>query len=239
MENQQILKQLNSLSNPKNVEGMARFGINPKTKVLGISLPVLRTIAKDIKRSMGDPKELHKLALNLWLSGTHEARLIAVFIEDPQNVTNEQMEAWTADFDSWDICDQATTGLFDLTPLAYEKAIEWSKRKEEFQKRAGFSLMAGLAVHDKKAKDEQFYPFFDAIKEAADDERNYVRKAVNWALRNIGKFRNQNLYKLALETANSLKKMDSKSAKWIATDALRELNNEKIITRLKKLNLPK
>jgi 3-methyladenine DNA glycosylase AlkD len=236
MAKEEILKKLESLANPTNVAGMARFGITPQTKTLGISLYVLRPLAEKIKK---EAKDCHKLALELWKTGIHEARLLAVFIDDPKEVTEKQMEEWVKDFDSWDICDQATTSLFDQTPLAYKKAIEWSKREREFEKRAGFAIMAGLSVHDKKAADEKFYPFFDAIKREAGDNRNYVRKAVNWALRNIGKFRNQNLYKLAVDTANELKKMDSKAAKWIASDALRELNNEKILKRLEKLNLPK
>jgi 3-methyladenine DNA glycosylase AlkD len=233
---EQIVKKLQSLSDSKNVAGMQRFGITPKTKILGISLYVLRPLAKQIKKAESDSVRLHKLALELWKTGIHEARLLAVFIEDPKNVTEKQMEDWVKDFDSWDICDQATTSLFDLTPLAYKKAIEWSKRESEFEKRAGFALMCGLAVHDKKADDKKFYPFLDAIKKAADDQRNYVKKAVNWALRNIGKFRNQNLYNLALKTANELKKIDSKSARWIAADALRELNSENIKNRVKKLD---
>jgi 3-methyladenine DNA glycosylase AlkD len=235
MKQIEILKQLKRLENPKNVAGMARFGITPKTKILGISLYVLRPMAKQIKKTASDLDELHKLALKLWETKIHEARLLAVFIEDPKNVTEKQMENWCKDFDSWDICDQATTSLFDLTPLAYKKAVEWSKRKEEFEKRAGFALMCGLAVHDKKADDKKFYPFLDAIKKAATDERNYVKKAVNWALRNIGKFRNQNLYNLAVETAIELKKIDSKAAHWIASDALRELNSENIKNRVKKI----
>lgn len=223
------------MANPKNVEGMARFGITPKSKVLGISLYVLRPLAKKIKK---ETKDCHKLALKLWKTGIHEARLLAVFIDNPEKVTEGQMDEWVKDFDSWDICDQATCSLFDLTPLAFKKALEWSKRDREFEKRAGFALMAGLGVHDKKAADKKFYPFFKAIKRESIDERNYVKKAINWALRNIGKFRNQNLYNLAVETANEIKKIDSKSAKWIASDALRELKSEKILKRLKKLNLP-
>jgi len=236
MTKDEIVKKLKSMGNPKNVAGMAKFGINPSSKILGISLYNLRPMSVRIKR---EAKDSHKLALELWKTGIHEARLMAVFIDAPEKVTEKQMEDWVKDFDSWDICDQATTSLFDQTPQAFKKAIEWSKRKNEFEKRAGFAIMAGLSVHDKKAPDEKFYPFFDAIKKASIDERNYVKKAVNWALRNIGKFRNQNLYKLAVKTAYELKKMDSKSARWIASDALRELKNEKIINRLQKLNLPK
>ncbi len=233
MKTEEILKKLNSLSNKKNVLGMKRFGITPKTKILGIPLTILRPMAKQIKKAASNSVELHKLSLKLWETGIHEARLLAVFIEDPINVTEKQMEKWVSDFDSWDICDQATTSLFDKTPLAYKKAIEWSKRKKEFEKRAGFSLMAGLIVHDKNAPDKNFYSFFEIIKREATDDRNYVRKAVNWALRNLGKFKNENLYNLAVKTATELKKNDSKTARWIASDALRELTSEKIINRVK------
>lgn len=229
MQLETVLNGLKALVNPKNVEGMARFGIKPKTKIYGISIYELRPMAKKIKTEAKDP---HALALELWKKGIHEARLLAVFLDDPKEVTEEQMEDWVKDFDSWDITDQATTSLFDQTPFAYKKALEWSKREKEFEKRAGFAIMAGLSVHDKKAEDKKFYPFLEAIKREAKDERNYVKKAVNWALRNIGKFRNENLHKLALETANELKNIDSKSAKWIASDAIRELNSEKILKRL-------
>ncbi len=232
----EIIKKLNAIENSKNVKGMARFGITPKTKVLGVSIYVLRPMAKQIKKEV---KDTHKLALELWKTtiksgktGIHEARLLAVFIENPIDVTEKQMEKWVKDFDSWDICDQATTSLFDQTPLAFKKALEWSKREKEFEKRAGFAMMAGLSVHDKKTEDKMFYPFFDAIKREAKDERNYVKKAVNWALRNIGKSRNKNLYKLAVKTANELKKIDSKSSRWIANDALRELLSENIVKRI-------
>lgn len=228
---QDILKQLQELQNSINVEGMAKFGITPKAKVLGISIYILRPMAKQIKK---DVNNTHKLALELWETGIHEARHLAVFIEDPKKVTEAQMEKWVKDFDSWDICDQATTSLFDQTPFAYKKALEWSKRKDEFEKRAGFALMAGLVVHDKKAEDEKFFPFFEAIKREATDERNYVKKAINWALRNLGKFKNKNLYKIAVKTAGEIKNIDSKSAKWIASDALRELLSENIIKRIAK-----
>ncbi len=233
MNIEEILKKLNSLANKTNTLGMKRFGITPKSKLLGIHIYTLRPMVNQIKKTASDKDDLHNLALKLWKTGIHEARLLAVFIEDTKNVTEEQMESWVSDFDSWDICDQATTSLFDKTPLAYKKAIEWSKREKEFEKRAGFSLMAGLVVHDKKAVDKKFYPFFDAIKREATDDRNYVKKAVNWALRNLGKFKNENLYNLAVKTANELKKIDSKTAYWIASDALRELNSEKIIKRVK------
>jgi 3-methyladenine DNA glycosylase AlkD len=140
------------------------------------------------------------------------------------------MDAWAKDFDSWDICDQACTSLFDQNPLAWKKIFEWAERKEEFVKRGAFSIIAGLSVHDKKADDEEFERFFPIIKKHSIDERNYVKKAVNWALRNIGK-RNLNLNKKAIKTAEEIKKIDSKSARWIANDTIRELTSEKVKKR--------
>ena len=224
MQYKEIIKKLKSLANPKNVEGMARFGINPNN-TLGISVYVVRNIAKKIGKN-------HKLAKQLWDSKIHEARLLAGFIDIPEKVTEKQMEGWVKDFDSWDICDQLCGNLFDKTPFAYKKTFEWSKRKEEFVKRAGFVLMASLSVHDKKAEDKKFEKFFPLIKKHSIDERNFVRKAINWALRQTGK-RNINLNKKAIKIAKEIKKTDSKSAKWIASDALRELTSDKVQKRLK------
>jgi len=183
-----IIKKLKSLSNPKAVEGMARYGINPE-KNLGISIPQLRKTAKEIGRN-------HKLALNLWETGIHDARIMAGMIDEPCKVSEKQMEEWAGDFDSWDVCEQVCMNLFKRSPIVYKKAIEWSGRSEEFVKRAGFALMAILAVSDKKAADEEFIKFFPYIKKESTDSRNYVKKAVNWALRQIGK-RNLNLNKIA------------------------------------------
>ncbi len=219
-----IINKLKSMSEPKNVEGMAHYGINPKNN-LGISIYKLRPLAKKIGKN-------HNLSLKLWNSGIHDARLLAVFVEDPLQVTEEQMDLWVKDFDSWDLCDQACTSLFDLTPYAWKKVYEWAERDEEFVKRAAFSIIAGLAVHDKKALDIKFEELFKIIKKASTDERNYVKKAVNWALRNIGK-RNLVLNKKAISIAKELKKINSKSAKWIANDAIRELTSSKIQERVK------
>jgi 3-methyladenine DNA glycosylase AlkD len=227
MDYDDIIKQLKSMSNQKNVEGMARYGINPHNN-LGISIYNLRPLAKKIGKN-------HKLALKLWDSGIHDARLLAVFIDDPLQVTNKQMDSWAKDFDSWDVCDQACTSLFDLTPYAWKKVFEWAERNEEFVKRGAYSLIAGLAVHDKKAENSMFEDFFSIIIKESTDERNYVKKAINWALRNIGK-RNTNLNKKAIETAKKIQKIDSKSAKWIAKDAIRELTSEKIQKKIKKIN---
>lgn len=220
----EILKKLESLSNPKAVEGMARFGINPNN-TYGVSIPNLRTIAKEIGKN-------HLLAQELWSSGVHEARIMATLIDEPTMVTEAQMERWVNDFDSWDVCDQCCSNLFDKTSFAYQKAIEWSKRNEEFVKRAGFVLMATLAVHDKKAKDEAFMNFLPIIKRESVDDRNFVKKAVNWALRQIGK-RNVALNKAAIEAAKEIQKIDSKSAKWIASNAISELNNDLMRRRLR------
>jgi len=219
MQLEVILAKLRSMSNPKAVEGMARFGINPKN-TYGVSIPTLRAMAKAIGRD-------HALAQQLWSSGVHEARILATMIDSPRSVTEEQMEQWVRDLDSWDVCDQCCSNLFDKTEFAYQKAVEWSKRKEEFVKRAGFVLMATLAVHDTKAKDEEFVKFLPLIKGESTDDRNFVKKAVNWALRQVGK-RNAVLNKEAIKTATEIQKVNSKSAKWVASDALRELTSEAI-----------
>ena len=214
MELHEVLKILKSHADPRNVAGMARFGINPDN-TYGVSIPLLRKMAKKIGKN-------HALAQGLWDSGIHEARILAGMVADPWQVTDEQMESWVKDFDSWDVCDQVCMNLFDKTEKAYEKAREWAGRDEEFVKRAGFALMACLAVHDKTAPDGKFEQFFPYIVREATDERNFVKKAVNWALRQIGK-RNSVLRKKAIQAAREIQKLDSKSAKWIAGDALREL----------------
>jgi 3-methyladenine DNA glycosylase AlkD len=220
-----IIKKLESFSNPEAVKGMARYGINPRNN-LGISVYKLREIAKEIGYD-------HELAIKLWDLDIHDARLLACFIDDPNRVTSEQMDGWVNDFDSWDICDQACTSLFDLNPLAWTKVFEWATRDEEFVKRGAFALIAGLSVHDKRASDKNFEQFFPLIKQHSIDERNYVKKAVNWALRNIGK-RNVSLNKKTIELSKDMLKIDSKAAKWIARNALKELTSMKIQNRLNK-----
>jgi len=224
MQYDEILRRLQSLADPKAVEGMARFGINPKN-TYGVSIPNLRAIAKEAGRN-------HLLAEQLWSSGIHEARILAGMVENPEKVTERQMDSWIKDFDSWDVCDQVCSNLFDKTPFAHQKALEWSKRSEEFVKRAGFVLMATLAVHDKKAKDEEFLKFLPLIKRESTDDRNYVKKAVNWALRQIGK-RNIKLNEAAVETAKDIQGLDSKGARWIASDALRELTSDAVRRKLR------
>ncbi|OGM11246.1 DNA alkylation repair protein, partial [Candidatus Woesebacteria bacterium RBG_16_39_8b] len=215
-----------TIANPKNVDGMARFGINPKN-TYGISIPNLRKIAKEIGNN-------HDMAQKLWASGYHEAKILASMIDEADKVTEKQMDAWVSDFDSWDVCDQVCS-LFEKTPYAFEKVVEWSKKNEEFVKRAGFALMATIAWHDKDAPDSKFVKFFPHIKKGSTDERNYVKKAVNWALRNIGK-RNKTLNKRAIQVAKEIqsanRRTNSKSARWIAADAIRELTGEKVQKRL-------
>lgn len=223
----EIIKKLESLENPVNIAGMARFGIVTK-KAFGVAAPVLKQLAKDIKKQT---KDRHQLALELWQTGIHEARIIAYLIDDPKEVTTEQMESWAKDFDNWAICDGTCGHLFCRTEFAYEKAFEWAGCEEEFIKRAGLVLPAWLAVHDKKADDEKIAQFLPILEAKAIDERNFIKKAVNWSLRQIGK-RNLSLNKLAIETAERIKSQNTKSARWIAADALRELKNEKTLERL-------
>jgi len=218
-----ILTKLKSSGDPKNVAGMARYGIFAK-KVYGVPTPALRTLAKEIGKN-------HMLAQQLWSSCIFDARIFAVFVDDSLLVTEKQMELWVKDFDNWAICDGCCIHLFRKTPFAWKKAKAWSVRKEEFVKRAGFTLFATLAVHDKEADDKQFDQLFPIIKKASIDERNGVKKAVNWALRQIGK-RNLVLNKAAIQTATEIKKIDSPAARWIASDALRELLSETIQKRL-------
>jgi 3-methyladenine DNA glycosylase AlkD len=218
-----ILLQLKALSKPENLAGMARYGIKTD-HALGISIYELRKVAAQAGAD-------HALALELWETGGHEARILASYVDRPAWVTEAQMETWAADFDSWDLCDQVC-GLFDRTPFAYPKVFEWSARPEEFVKRAAFAIIAGLAVYDKAAPDEKLAQFLPVIVRTAGDERNYVKKAVNWALRNLGK-RSQALNALAIETARQLAASDSKAARWNGHDALRELTSEKIQARLK------
>lgn len=224
MTGEQVITRLRNLSNPDGLAGMVRFGITTANSLGGISSPTLQKLAKEIGRD-------HALAQTLWASGIHEARLLACMIDDPRSVTEEQMEQWVRDFDSWDVCDTCCGYLFDKTPISYQKALEWTEREEEYVKRAGFALMAYLAVHDKKAADEQFIKFLPAIKREATDGRNFVKKAVNWALRQIGK-RNKRLNDTAIEGAHAIAELDSRSARWIASDALRELTGEAVQRRL-------
>lgn len=223
MKFEDIIKELESLSSPEDVEGMARFGITPE-KTYAVRIPELRRIAKVAGKN-------HQLALELWEADYRETRILACMVEDPKTMTEEQMNKWASEFDYWEICDQCCMKLFRMTPFAYKKIFEWSQREEEFAKRAAFTLIAVLAVHDKDAADGKFEQLFPIIIRESTDYRNYVKKAVNWALRHIGK-RNLKLNRKAIKIAKKIDKMDSKSAKWIAKDALRELESDKIRNRL-------
>lgn len=220
---EEVIERLRSLGDPKAVEGAARFGIRV-SNILGVSAPNLRKLAKDIGQD-------HALAGKLWKTGIHDARILAALVDDPAQVTTAQMERWAGDFDSWAVCDAACCCLFDKTPHAWDKAVEWTGREPEYVKRAGFVLMAALAIHDKEAANERFEAFFPLLVEHATDERNFVKKAVNWALRQIGK-RNVRLNTLAVHTAQETRQIDSKAARWIASDALRELTSGKVQARL-------
>jgi 3-methyladenine DNA glycosylase AlkD len=206
---------------------MARFGIAIE-KRLGVSVPDMRQTAREFGKD-------HGLALKLWKTGIAEARFVASMIDDPEQVTEKQMEKWVKDFNSWDVCDQVCMNLFEKTPWAWQKITEWAERKEEFVKRAAFALMACLAWHDKNARDEKFIKLFPVLKQGATDERNFVKKAVNWALRNVGK-RNIKLNRAAIKLAEEIKRIDSKKAQWIATDAIRELKSNAVQQKLKKVD---
>jgi 3-methyladenine DNA glycosylase AlkD len=232
-----ILAELRGMGSERNRAGMARYGINVEN-AFGVSVYELRRVAKNLGTD-------HDLALALWTTGNHEARLLACFVDDPAAVTAEQTEAWASEFDSWDICDQATTSLFDRTRHAWSKAADWAEREAVWIKRAGFALMAGLAAHDKSAPDRAFMELLPVIERGASDERNFVKKAVNWALRSIGK-RNRALNAGALACARRIlgaanKRAGgerggdpgSRAARWVAKDAIRELTSEKIRARLK------
>ena len=219
----EVLNVLKNLGDPRNVEGMARFGIKPAV-ALGVPKPALRRLARDLGQN-------HDLARQLWASGVHEARVLASMIDDPVKVTGAQMENWANDFDNWDICDQCCMNLFWRTAFAYEKAEEWSANGKEFVKRAGFVLMASLSIHDKKASASNFERFFTSIDREAADDRNFVRKAVNWALRQIGK-RSAGLRQKAVQVARELQQAESKSARWIGSDALRELTSDAVRDRV-------
>jgi 3-methyladenine DNA glycosylase AlkD len=225
-EIEKIKSFLEPLGSEKNREGMQRFGIRFK-KAYGVNIPVLRKLAKKYKLN-------HELALELWETKIHELMLLAIFMDDYKLVTKSQINKWVKDFASWDICDQCCSTLFDKTPYAFEKVFEWSKSKEEFIKRAGFVLMATTAVHNKKIEDIELFDFFPLIEREAWDERNFVKKAVNWALRQLGK-RSKILFDEAVEVAERIAAQNSKSAKWIAKDALREFRVKEDIYWKKRL----
>ena len=219
-----VVSELRRLGTKRNVEGMARYGIRAK-KVFGVSKPKLDGLAKKIGKN-------HALGLGLWSTGIQDAKILAGLISEPGKVTGSQMELWVRDFDNWDSCDGTCCHLFVFADAAWPKAFAWTKRKEEFQKRGGFALAAYLAYRDSSAEDAKYLSFLKVIEREADDNRNFVRKAVNWALRNIGK-RNVKLNRAAILTARRIRDKESRAGRWIAVDALRELEGEAVQARLR------
>ena len=220
---EEVLEMLRAKARSDRLEGMARYGMVADRR-LGVSVPEMRKMAKELGKD-------HELALELWKTGIPEARIVAAMIGEPEKLTEKQMEDWVKDINSWDVCDQVCMNLFEKTPLAWKKIHDWSEREEEFVKRTAFALIACLAWHDKKVGDERFVNLFPVIERGAADERNYVKKAVNWALRNIGK-RNPDLNMAAIETAREILQIDSKAARWIASNAIKELESEAVQRRL-------
>jgi 3-methyladenine DNA glycosylase AlkD len=225
-----IIQLLRSAGKPENVAGMARYGI-VSVKTFGASTPFIQALAKRIGTN-------HLLAQQLWATGIYDARVLAIFIDDPSLATNSQLERWVRDFDNWAICDGCCVHLFRKTKYAFKKAVVWSARKEEFVKRAGFTMMATLAVHEKTASDAIFKNFLRIVYRESQDERNGVKKAVNWALRQIGK-RNVALNKIAIGAAHEIRTIDSPAARWIAADALRELTGTRVQSRLRSIKFKK
>jgi 3-methyladenine DNA glycosylase AlkD len=221
---ERVVTELRRLGRRRNVEGMARYGIRA-AKVFGVSKPKLDALARKIGKN-------HSLGLALWATGIQDAKILGGLISEPGRVTASQMELWVRDFDNWDSCDGTCCHLFVFAKDAWPKAFAWTKREEEFQKRAGFALAAYLAYRDKSAGDAQYLEFLKVIEREAEDERNFVRKAVYWALRNIGK-RNPRLNRAAIAAARRLKKKESRASRWIAGDALRELEGEAVQARLR------
>jgi 3-methyladenine DNA glycosylase AlkD len=218
-----VMDELQRMTNPANLPGQARFGIDVSHS-LGISMTQLRPLARRIGKD-------HELAQALWDSGVREARILATLVDEPTSVTPEQMDSWASGFTSWEVVDACSCNLFDRTEHRYAKAVEWAGREEEFVKRAGFSLMAGIAVHDRRASDEQLMELLEVIEREACDGRNFVRKAVNWALRQIGK-RNQTLNDAAIRRAERIAALECKAARWVASDALKELRSPQVQQRL-------
>lgn len=219
------MQKLKTHGSRENIEGMARFGITTERR-LGVSVPEMRRIARECGKD-------HPLSIRLWNSGIPEARIVASMIADPAEMTAAEMDRWVSGFDSWDVCDQVCMNLFERTPFAGKKIRQWSRREEEFVRRAAYALIACLAWHDKDAPDVVFTGFLPIIKRGATDERNFVKKSVNWALRNIGK-RNPRLNRAAVSTAKEISRLDSKSARWIGADAIRELTSAAVQRRIRR-----
>jgi len=220
-----VLELLDAAAESERLEGMERYGISVE-KRMGVTVPEMRKIAKQVGRD-------HELALELWQTGIAEAMIVASMVDEPPEVTEAQMDEWVKDFNSWDLCDQVCMNLFEKTPFAWEKIREWAKCEQEFVKRAAFALIACLAWHDKSAPDKKFIELIPIINDGATDERNFVKKAVSWALRNIGK-RNRNLNQIVLENTQILKVSESKTARWIGSDTLRDITSPAAKRRLTK-----
>jgi 3-methyladenine DNA glycosylase AlkD len=220
----EIVRTLERMGDPERRDGMARYGIDT-SRAVGVSVTELRRLARGVGHD-------HELAAALWGSGVHEARILASLVDEPARVTPAQMDAWVTDLDSWDVCDAVCGNLFDRTPFALNKAVEWSAREPEFERRAGFALMAWAAVHRKDLPDAAFGSLLPLIRERSTDDRNYVKKAVSWALRQIGK-RSAGLNTNAIRTAAQIERIDAPSSRWIARDALRELRSDAVQARLR------
>jgi 3-methyladenine DNA glycosylase AlkD len=218
-----IIAELKALGSGTGRAGMARFGINAEN-AFGVSMASMRPLERKHRRN-------HELALELWSTGFHEARILAALIDDPKQATSAQLDAWVADFDSWDLCDQACMKLFARTPYVAAKIEKWAEDEREFVRRAAFALIAGYTVAAKKAPDAEFLPFLPLIERYATDDRNFVRKAASWALRQIGK-RSQGLHRPALQLATRLAASENKTERWIGRDAMKELSDPSQIARL-------
>jgi 3-methyladenine DNA glycosylase AlkD len=222
---QEVVATLRGMAKKSVKDGMARFAI-PSDNAFGVTVGEMRALAKKLGRN-------HQLALDLWKTGWYEARMTACFVDDPILVTPAQMDRWCNDFDSWAIVDSACFHLFDRTPYAWDKVNAWAGRKKEFVKRAAFALIASLSVHDKKADDALFADALKLIEQASDDDRNFVKKAVNWALRCIGK-RSRALNAAAVAVSERLAASTDSTPRWIGKDALRELQSASVARRLKR-----
>ena len=224
-----VLAWLKRHSSAATREGMARYGI-PSDNASGVSVGDIRDLGKRLGRD-------HELALALWETGSYEARMLTPFIDEPDRVTSAQMDRWCRDFDSWAICDALCFHLFDKTPHAWQKIVKWSNHRDEFVKRAAFALLASVALHDKTVPDGRFLKSFALIERAAIDERNFVKKAVSWALRGIGK-RNVALHSAAVKLARRLADSPHPAARWTARDALRDLATPATLRRMKRGKTP-
>jgi 3-methyladenine DNA glycosylase AlkD len=212
------------MGDPSRLDGMARYGIRTD-RAVGVTVTELRRLARDLRPD-------HDLAAALWTSGVHEARILASLVDDPGLVTEAQMDAWVSDLDSWDVCDGLCGNLFDRTPFTLDRAVAWAGREPEFERRAGFALMAWASVHRKDLPDGAFAALLPTIREASTDDRTYVKKAVSWALRSIGK-RSPGLNAEAIRTAEQIGRTEARSGRWIARDVLRELRSDAVQARLR------